>query len=290
MKNFKIFILLISFITLFSNCDKGEIFTGSPVGNQDIITLKGEVSTTESVALKDQIIPVYIKLPKTFASEATVEVSTFNKRGGRTRAYIKIPAGTDSANGKVAAVGGDIFDTTFDIQLTAISLETVEIGKQYLLTSDIIPIATGSSSVPDDDSSKLQIKLVWENAALDKNNIKLTVDRPSPISDAFPGITGSIYRLHNIGATTSTTPNGTGSSNVAGEYFLKISATNLIASSVDLKYKIILKFPDGSTKVYQGVYSGMTTDLTISPLKSILKITKSITGNDVIFASTDQGL
>jgi hypothetical protein len=37
-----------------------------------------------------------------------------------------------------------------------------------------------------------------------------------------------------------------------------VQAADLEAPSVDLKYRIVVKFPNGDTKIYNGVYNAMS--------------------------------
>ena len=55
MKVFKKILVLALLASVFVGCEENDDkFTGSPVGNLNIVTLKGEISTTAQSALSDQ--------------------------------------------------------------------------------------------------------------------------------------------------------------------------------------------------------------------------------------------
>ncbi len=283
MKNFiKIFSLLFT-LSLFVSCNTDEKFSGSPEGNLEIITLKGTVTTHVTSALTSQKVPFTVTLPenKTFADTVTVEVSSTAKSGGRTRTSVDIMPGQSSATGEITAVGGSIFKTTFDLSLTAINLKTVEPGKHYLMTSDKVTIDTGNSSIPDSDSSRLIVRLLWPFPSA-TNKLKFVLDRPGTIADATVLTLNSYGKVHFL--LNNGTTNSANISTAEGDYIINITAEALTTSPVDLPYRLLLVHPDGKVEVFEGVYNALTTT---SPLLPVLKINKTITNGVAVYTATD---
>lgn len=297
MKNIYKYLLIFPFIAACISCEEGEVFTGSPVDNPNISisTVTAVISTIPEAAaatdlfLTDQKIPITITLPRSFADTVQVEATALAGNGRRRRAYVEILPNQTQGVGEILAAGGDLFDNTFTLAATAIELYTVEPGKHYLLDSNILDLRTGNTTIPDNDLSRLQIKLAWPDASSSTNNLRLVIDRPDPIADANPPITGSI-RLHYISNVNATTPNSNNSSNVSGEYILKINAQRLISTPAptNMPYRVVVNFPDDTVKVFEGVYNNLyandpaTPANEESPLLPVVKITKTVNGDGSI--------
>ena len=273
-----------------SNCNTDDQFTGTPVGNLNIVTLTGNVSptvtennvtTTTTSALSGQKFKFTATIPRTFNDTVTVEATTIAKSGGTTTASVDILPGQTSAVGEIGAVGGAIFETDFDLSLTAINLKQVEKGTHYLLTSNKVTIKTGNSTIPDSDPDKLIMRLLWENPS-SANKLRYVINRPSPLTDAVVTTINSYGKVHYINKA-----NGSNSSNISsaeGDYILNISADALPASPVDEPYRLIIVSPNGKVQVFEGVYNGLFVG---APLKPILKVTKTGTGASALFTATD---
>lgn len=295
MKNLKNLLLFIPLLALFASCEKGSIYTGSPVDNTNlqIVTLVGDISTPVASALTDQKIPFSFDLKRTFADTVRVEATTLSNGGRRRKAFVEVLPGQQVGTGEILAAGGDIFNSTFSLALTAIELYTVEPGKHYLMASNVVNINTGNTSIPTDDSSRMQIKLAWPNASSTTNRLKLIIDRPGAVADAVPGLTSTVI-YHNITNVDAATPNTPGTSNIAGEYILQISAIKLLSTpnSTNMPYRIVVNYPNGKVEVFEGVYNNLFADnpatTTVneeSPLLPVLKITKTVTDGFVSFSA-----
>lgn len=292
MKNLKNLLLFIPLLALFASCEKGSIYTGSPVDNSNlqIVTLVGEVSTPVTSALTAQKIPFSFDLKRTFTDTVRVEATTTSNSGSRRRAYVLVLPGEHLGTGEILAAGGSIFNSTFSLALTAIELYTVEPAKHYLLASNVINVNTGNTTIPAEDASRLQIKLEWPDASSSKNRLKLVIDRPDPVLDALPPLSTSMI-LHYITNVDALSPNTNGTSNVKGEFILKISAFKLLSTPnpTDLPYRIVVNHPEGKVEVFEGVYNNLFADnpatTTVneeSPLLPVLKITKTVGTDGVV--------
>jgi hypothetical protein len=289
MKIFKIrHFIIMSLLALNVSCEDDKKFSGSPVDNLQIITLQGSISTPALSALTEQEIDVTASLPsnKTFNDTVTVEVSSIAKSGGRTIKAIDILPGQSSGTGKIEAVGGSIFNTTFDLKLTAIKLKTSESGKHYLITSPTVTLRTGNPTAPAANPEALIVRFVWPFPAL-KKNLRLFVDKPAPFADVNVNTLNSYGKQHTI--NNEGTANDLNVSSANGEYIFRtavVSPTSLEIQPVDVPYRMIVVFPNGDIKVFEGVYEGLTTT---SPLRSILKVNKSTSVDGVVtYTATDQ--
>jgi hypothetical protein len=282
MKNkFKIILLFLCSLIFFIACDEGERFTGSPVGNLDIITLDATISSTSTLALTDQKIDFTVTLPRTFADTVRVEASSLSDSGRRTRGYVEIMPNQLTGTGEINAAGGGVFNSTFDLFVSAIELYTVEAGKHYLIKSNNIEIQTGNTTIQDANGARLSVKLVWPNFST-SNNLRFNVDKPEPLVDAnvtsLSGGKTHFINIDNNGANNTTT-----NSSAEGEYVFKITALSLTTSPIDMPYRLVLVHPDGKTEVFNGVYPGLVVG---APLLPVLKVVKTGDKENAVFTAT----
>jgi hypothetical protein len=271
----------IFFSTLFLiGCDEEKRFNGSPVGNLEIETLQGTITTPVTLALTDQLIPFTATLPRTFQDTVKVEATSISNSGRRIRAYVEILPNQLSGTGEIFAAGGALFNTTFDLSLTAIELNTVEKGKHYLMTSPVVPIQTGNTTIQDVDTNKLSVKLVWPNVSA-LNNLRFNIDKPGVLQDAnVTSLPGS--KTHFINVDNNGPNNNTSNSSAVGDYIFNISALTLITSPIDMPYRLVLVYPDGKEEVFDGVYPGLFVG---APLLPILKVKKETIDGKAVFSS-----
>ena len=192
MKNNKIIYFLLVLAGLFlTSCESDEVkYSGTPVGNQEIITLQGIISTTVTDALPNQKVPFTVQLPRAFKDTVDVEVTTFSMSGTRTRVSVEFLPNETVVSDEIPAVGGAIFNNTFDMYISGFNIRHTEPGIHYLMTSNKITINTGNSSVPSDDNTKFQVSVFWPNAA--RNDFRIWTDRPNVVNyTSAPGATNS---------------------------------------------------------------------------------------------------
>ena len=286
MKNLYIMTLFFGIVISILSCSTDEKFTGSPIDSGlNIITLEGIVSADvdeSQTILTGQKLDFTVMLPenKVFTDTVTVEVSSVAQSGVRTRAYVDVMPGESSASGEINAVGGSVFNTTFDMTITAIKLQTVEPGIHYLMKSNTRTFKTGNTGIPATDSNLLKIRVISELATT-TNRFKLLIDRPGSGADGTGSFNNGVVS-HNL----QTGPSGTENSSQSfgqGEYTFSLAAQALPSASEDKEYRILIVFPNGDVKVYDGVYGGLTL---LSPPKPVLKVTKTGTGLDAVFEVT----
>lgn len=290
MKNIK-YILLLTASIIFMNCETNDKFTGSPVGNQEIITLDAALTTDVDFAISNQDVEFNLVLPRTFKDTATVEVTAVNTVGGRTRAYVDILPGKVSPEpekiSSIKSPGASVFVSQFELSVTAISLRHAEIGKHYLIKSDVISIGTGATGVQDKDVNKLSIKLVWPFMSSTTNDVKLMITKPGQTNSveissiqSAPGGDGKFHGLR-----IPYTPNlisSPSNSNQDGDYIFSITGKNLITSPIDMPYRFVLVYPNGDVEFFNGVYQGMFVN---APLIPVLKVTKANVDGSVVFSA-----
>ncbi|WP_309642595.1 hypothetical protein [Flavobacterium sp.] len=210
MKNIKVILLSIFCASLIVSCENDDDkFTGSPVGNLDIETITGTVSTDATFALPGQVINFTATLPQEFRNivtdTVTVQASIFTPGGGLRNASVDILPGSNTGTGEISIAGGDgTFDLTFDLKLTAINLKKVVPGKHYLLNSNTVTVASGNSGVPSENDKRLKVLVDWEN--------KTTVNKLS-------------VRMERVGLTNVTLSGGS-----EGYANIKIGASTYLAS------------------------------------------------------------
>jgi len=275
MKNFKYIYLIAPLLVLFLSCESDdEKYSGTPVGNQQFETIEGTISTNVIKAMRNQAIPFRVSIPKTFKDTVSIEVTTLNLSGGRTRVSVDILPGDTEATDEIPCAGGPLYDTTVDLSITGIALKTVESGKHYLIKSNVITLQTGNTSVPASDNSRLSVRFVWPEPGSQRNNIRLTVTRPAGLANSTVPLDASTRtRNYGILTTVALANNLNTYSSHSGEYLFKINAERLINTPVDLPYRFVIRFPDGASRLIEGVYENLTT---ASPQKTILKVVKTV--------------
>lgn len=267
----------------FTSCESDdEKFSGSPVGTNNIVMLEGLLDTGDATtdvdfALTNQEIDFTVTLPFTFSDTVNVEVTTISDSGRRVRESIEIKPDSITKKGKIRAAGGAIFDTNFKMYISGISLQTAQpYGTHYLMTSDTITIGTGSSVIPDQDLSRLKIKVVWPNVS-SSNNLQLVVDRPTLADVTVTQLQGD-GRQHLI-TVANTGSNNANISTEPGDYVFKVKGNALSTSPIDMPYRVIVVYSDGQAEVFSGVLNGLTLD---TPLTDVLKVTKNPDGTFVL--------
>ncbi|GEM_PF-2184458 len=387
MKRIKLLLLAVfAGSTLISCDDDDDKFTGSPVGVLPFETVTATVSTDATFALPGQEINFTATLPESFRAvvmdTVTVQATIYSMGGGVRNASVDILPGSNSGTEKISVPGGGgTFDLNFDMKLTAINLKRVVPGKHYLLTSNTINVASGSTGVPTTNDKRLKISIDWENKTIVRK-VRVKAERiglttvtllgtggsgtlrvngnafPVPFSTDLAttaanfvtaqsaalsalgvtatsvgtdlylsysgtsplvtftngGVRAFVYGEAYVGSVTDwpktyflsasklgTTSEGISTSSVPvttpnpiytpspyaynpGTYAFKIGvvqAADLEAPSVDLKYRIVVKFPNGDTKIYNGVYNAMSV---ASGFKTVLAVTKTGTGDSVTYS------
>lgn len=239
-------IAILFFATLLVGCSSDdEKFSGSPVGNLNIIELIGSISTAESGVVAGQDFMVTVTIPQTFQTDVFVEAVALVE-GNKTTASILVPAGATTGSGLIAAPAGVPgaampFNNALTLNANAIVLAEVEVGNHYLLTSPSITIDFGDAVLPPPNISRLQIRFDWLGPwAGGQNDLDLYLVRGNALVAAAE--TGT--RFENI-ALLNTAPDG--------EYSLFVGVWTVIGTNVDMPYRFMFRFPDNSAKTVAGV-------------------------------------
>jgi hypothetical protein len=190
MKNTFKFLFIFLFSTFLLSCVQSDKFSGSPVGIIPIETIVANVSTSVNYALPGQKINFKATLPQDFRSIATdtvtVEATTVTKVGSIRKAYVDILPGSNFADGEILVGGGvgNQYDSNFTLSLTAIKLKKEISGKHFLLTSNVLTIDSGLTSVPVDNDKGLVVQFSWQNITK-QNLIQLRTIRDKSVSITF---------------------------------------------------------------------------------------------------------
>lgn len=279
-KNSFVIFCSVALLAIFG-CSTDEKFSGSPVGNLVLTTLTGSITATgpiinsEVFALSGQKVEFTASLPegKTFTDTVTVEVTTLRSDGGRVRDYFDVMPGQSSFTGKINSTGTVLFEGQVELFMSAIELQTVEPGIQYLMTSNRVSFKSGINSVGDPENDRLNISFVWEQPS-PLNKVKVEIDRPVGSSDATATYGGLPSGIKHIIRTKGPGPGSTENSSQSfreGEYIFKFK-TDAQTITEDKKYRIICVFPDGDVKVFVGTLFGWNGASSSAP---VLKVTKT---------------
>jgi hypothetical protein len=270
------------------NYEKNIKFYCSPVGNQEIITLDATITSDVEFATNNQDVEFNIVLPRTFKDTATVEVTAVNPQGGRIREKVEILPGQVSPlePAKIASPGpGEMFFAQFELSITAISLRHAEIGKHYLIKSNVLSIETGKAgSITATNATRLSVELVWPNIS-GNNDVALKIQKPSG-TIVEPTTQQSGGKLHSIRvANTGNLDGDLNNSNAEGNYVFSMTGRSLLNTPVNMPYILIVVRPDGKREFFTGTYEGLYVD---APLKNLIQINKTTTvAGDVEFTVTE---
>jgi len=190
---------------------------------------------------------------------------------------------------EVPCSGGVIYDTSVQLSISGIAVQTPDTGKHFLIKSNIIELRTGNTTVPPLDSSRLQVRLAWPDPPAPdptvlRNNLSLQVARP--VGNSTVPLASGTKTFSILTSNTATPPANNGYSTYIGDYVFRISATSLIQSGADMPYRFVVRFPDGVTQIFEGVLNGLTVGGTP---EEVLKVTKSVDGvtGKVTYTVTD---
>ncbi len=97
-----------------------------------------------------------------------------------------------------------------------------------------------------------------------------------------------IYKSQKLNVNNTLAPEGDFSAFNPGTYIFSIGATNAADLEFNptpaLKYRIVVKFPDNSTQIFDGVYNNLVPS---STFKDVFKIVKTGTGENSIYTLTN---
>ncbi len=189
MKHFKYFFIISTFFFLLSCEDKGEKFTGSPIGNGTFEDITLAISTPEAIVSSAQIFPFTVTLPKSFAFDVDVEVLVTGVNLSQRRAKITIPAGSLSFDGTISApvaIESNSNTSTYTqsciLKVNALVGSNKSSSTYFKVSSNFITLKLGDSSVPLSLGDRCTVRLdsngSWPGIGLAPfNDIDLIVKR-----------------------------------------------------------------------------------------------------------------
>lgn len=251
MKN--LFILFILDLIFLSSCNTDDRLSGSPVGNQEIETLTGVVSTDVNYALPGQEISFTATLPASFREvykdSVYVEATTLTRVGSIRKANVVILPNQISATGKILVGGGvgNLFDSDFDLFLSGIKLNNEIAGKHYLLSSNKITITSGSTSIPSDDDRGMTVQFTWKNTS-SQNRIQLRTYRDKSVALTFSKTSSSGSAKIKVNNVDYLIPYTT-SLSVTAQNFVDLYSATLNTQGITVEVSgesLIFNFPDNN--------------------------------------------
>lgn len=180
--------ILFSILTFYLTSCTEDKFSGSPIDNQEIINLEGVVTTTADFALAGQEIDYTATIPASFrelyADTVYVEATTLTEVGSIRKSKVTILPNQLSGTGKINVGGGvgNLFNSSFELYLSAIKLNNEIVGKHFLLNSNKLNINSGSTTIPVDNDKGMTVQFSWKNVT-SPNRIQLRTYRDK--SSAF---------------------------------------------------------------------------------------------------------
>ena len=295
MKN--ILFLFLSLFLVLSCDEKGEKFSGSPVGKANFVNIEGTVATQETIVSTVQDFKFTATIPQTFASDVEVEATIVGANTSIRRAKIIIPAGQTSAIGSITApVAIDsnsstlTFTQTATLYLSAIIPSTLVPNTNYTISSNKLVLNLSDTTVPISNSDRCIIRFDWIgpwgelgnplkndlDMRVKKDGVLYTTLNPAPLpgNPTNQNTIGVGKRYENF-SIMNTYPDG--------DFTFETFAKSLIASG-DLKCRFVVVNPKNISKTIEYVEPALlTTSLPSTPITR-LKIRKLTTAGVVDYS------
>lgn len=256
--------------TMFVSCEQNDRISGSPIQNDDIVTLTGVISSTETSVVAGQKIPFTATIPQIFEGDVDVEATAILPNGVKTTSFVTIPAGQTSATGQIEVPASEApvfmpFNNNMKLFLSAILLTVGEKGTHYLLNSNELSLDFGDTETPAANITRLQIRFDWKGPYGEgENDLDLYLIRVNPSGPAVvaTGFTGTRYENASLLNTA-----------VDGTYVVAAESYTLTYGSElgSLPYRYVLRYPNNSVKTFSGTF----TDFTEGDFIPVLQIVKT---------------
>lgn len=276
-----IYVIMFAFIGgILVSCENDDDkFTGSPLGNMDIETISGTISSDAEFALPGQEINFTASVPAEFRAivtdTITVQATAYSMGGALRNASVDILPGQTSATEKITVPGGGgTFDLNFDLKLTAIALKAKSAvpGKHYLLTSNTLNIPSGNSGVPSTNDKRLKLSIDWENKTT-INKLRVKIERVKLTTLTLRGTqgAGNIKIGTTIYPVTFSNDLETTAANFVAAQTAAISANHgidIFAVGSDIQFKYYTDTPPviAITPVGNGIRGDIYAEVNVGPV------------------------
>lgn len=284
------------------NSGTGEILIGASTGTFDLsvdlkltaINLKKVVpgkhylinSNTLTIASGNSSVPTEndrrLKISVDWENKTTInKLRVKMERVNLTTVTIKGTQGSGNVK-----IGTTLYPVVFNTDLNTTAANFVSVNFQTIYDNQNIEVTAVNNDLQFKSLSTSIPAITFVSTSPASANLKGDI-----YSEVIVGTANDIpktYFLSNskLGVTSEGVPNLTSPSPYAytpGTYKLKIgvnTATDLAISPVDLKYRITLRYPNGTVQIFNGVYAGLTGT---SGYKDVLLITKNGVGDSVYY-------
>ena len=303
MKNTILKYLIVTFIFFALSCEKGDVFTGSPVdSNLPVEQITGIITTKELNITAGQDYLIDVTIPFKFDTDVSVQAETFVPAlNTRVRRSVVIPAGQLTKELKMTAPGRGNYILPYKLQakvfLTSINTSSSEVpggfkDKIYKITSNSIDLGYGDLRIADVSPNRLGITFDFEGPYLTSgntttiNNLSLSLRRGGVITSvgSLGATTAPLYgSMTGSGRVKELNFNNT-STSLDGTYTLNAFANRLISTPRDMPYRVVVAFPNDKIKTYIGIIPNMIvgTAITATPILQIKRETRQVNGITVV--------
>ncbi len=290
----KIVLIIFSCLILFS-CDNNDGYTGEPDAiNVPVETLNIAIATTETSVVSSQNFPITITLPKAFDIDVLVEViAVLPNTNKRSRRNIIILKGVTVAEALMIAPSADIPDLPFIMNLE-LSISSITSGPEvtppgfkgisYNVNSNKVMLEYGDAGFSVSNSNRLSIRLYNEFPSISAtlpnfNNLSWNIKKVdgSPVT-----IAGNAQTTQPIYGTTTNLVSDVINFNRDADnivYIINVFALKLITAPTNLKYKLVVRYPDDKVRVFAGTLNNLSVTTATGAIP-LFRVTKSLDSNN----------
>lgn len=295
MKKINLFLFSLLFL-LICSCQKNDVFTGSPLDSSVTFeNIIGAISTTETVTVASQKIPVKIVLPFAFDKDVNILVTSYCKNNNkRSISILTMPKGNTVLEDFVSSPPTDantILNFNLESETFLSGISTVSnpptpsgfAGKQYSLSSNSIKLRFGDTVLPVLNANKCSFRFDYENPKYDAsvtsfNDLNLILKR----SD------GSVVTLATPATAVihGTPTNSANASRYESIVFLNDAPVGVYIVSVyakvlkqipltKLDYRFAIRLPGDKSKSFFGTLQNVSLGSASNTI-DILRINKTL--------------
>jgi len=256
--------LLFTIALVVSSCTEEEKLVGYPYQQENVFeTITATVTTPTPINAEGRDLDITITLPRSFSSNATLEVTGTLKSGVQSIVdTISLPAGATTVDA-ILPIPADAPDSAFEgipdffsVQTTGLLLEELEPGINYIISSEPLTVDLYNAfQFPYDEgvvNGRMTYLLDWANPSIN--------DLDAYVSDLETAATGDRYETDIF---DDTHPDGT----------YTIDVVPYIVSEETIPWKIFFVYPDQeSFEIFEGTFTNAVEGETY-PLVQFTKTT-----------------
>jgi len=259
--------LLFTITLVVSSCTEEEKLVGYPYQQENVFeTITATVTTPTPINAEGRDLDITITLPRSFSSNATLEVTGTLKSGVQSIVdTITLPAGSSSVDTKLP-IPVDDPDSAFEgipdffsVQTTGLLLEGLEPGINYIISSEPLTVDLYNTFQLDDVDGSMTYLMDWANPSINDFDVYVA-DLEVPENSIEVSATGNRYESDIF---NNTHPDGT----------YTIDVVPYTVSEETVPWKIFFVYPDQeSFEIFEGTFTNAVEGETY-PLVQFTKTT-----------------